>query len=170
MIIRQYGFHQELIIHASGWKRQSVKKKTFGSRQLGCLHNYSQSGSVQQPIAHSTTVTNVEYAWRSGHYFNSKTICYVYEFHYQDWTDTGRRLKKTSKLRVTGLCEGNSPVASEFLAQRASNAENVSIWWRHHHGWPSTQPGTCTQPCPGRTASTAVCIYVAGLCASCPAV
>ena len=53
------------------------------------------------------------------------------------------------------------------------------------HGWPSTQPGTCTQPCPivhtavpplftqpcpGRTMSTAVCIYVAGLCASCPAV
>ena len=29
-------------------------------------------------------------------------------------------------------CEGNSPVTGEFLAQRASNAENVSIWWRHH--------------------------------------
>ena len=42
------------------------------------------------------------------------------------------RSKKTSKLRVTGLCEGNSPVTGEFLAQRASNAENVSIWWRHH--------------------------------------
>ena len=32
-----------------------------------------------------------------------------------------RRSKKTPKLRVTGLC-----------AQMASNAENVSIWWRHH--------------------------------------
>ena len=32
------------------------------------------------------------------------------------------RSKKTSKLRVTG----------EFPAQSASNAENVSIWWRHH--------------------------------------
>ena len=40
--------------------------------------------------------------------------------------------KKTSKLRVTGLCVGNSPVTGEFPAQRASNAENVSIWWRHH--------------------------------------
>ena len=39
--------------------------------------------------------------------------------------------KKTSKLRVTGLCEGNSSVTGEFPAQRASNAENVSIWWRH---------------------------------------
>ena len=44
----------------------------------------------------------------------------------------GRRSKKTSKLRVTGLCEGNSPVTGEFPAQMASNAENVSIWWRHH--------------------------------------
>ena len=43
-----------------------------------------------------------------------------------------RRAKKTSKLRVTGLCEGNSPVTGEFPTQRASNAETVSIWWRHH--------------------------------------
>ena len=43
-----------------------------------------------------------------------------------------RRSKKTSKLRVTSLCEGNSPVTDEFPSQRASNAENVSIWWRHH--------------------------------------
>ena len=42
------------------------------------------------------------------------------------------RSKKTAKLRVTGLCEGNSPVTGEFSSQRASNAENVSIWWRHH--------------------------------------
>ena len=42
------------------------------------------------------------------------------------------RLKKPSKLRVIGLCEGNSPVTGEFPAQRTSNAENVSIWWRHH--------------------------------------
>ena len=41
------------------------------------------------------------------------------------------RSKKTSKLRVTGLCEGNSPVTGEFPAQRASNAENISIRWRH---------------------------------------
>ena len=43
-----------------------------------------------------------------------------------------RRSKKTSKLCVTGLCEGNSPVTGEFPAQRASNTENVSIWWPHH--------------------------------------
>ena len=42
------------------------------------------------------------------------------------------RSNKTSKLRVTGLCVGNSPVTREFAAQKASNAENASIWWRHH--------------------------------------
>ena len=41
-----------------------------------------------------------------------------------------RRSKETPKL--TGLCEGDSPVTDEFPAQRASNAENVPIWWRHH--------------------------------------
>ena len=43
-----------------------------------------------------------------------------------------RRSKKTTKLRVTDLCNENSPVTGEFPAQRASNAENVSIWWRQH--------------------------------------
>ena len=35
-------------------------------------------------------------------------------------------------LRVTSPCAGKSPVTAEFPAQKASNAENVSIWWRHH--------------------------------------
>ena len=43
-----------------------------------------------------------------------------------------RRSKKISKLRVTGLFEGNTTVTGEFPTQRASNAENVSTWWRHH--------------------------------------
>ena len=38
-----------------------------------------------------------------------------------------RRSKKTSKLRVTGLCAGNSPVTVEFPVHRASNSENVSF-------------------------------------------
>ena len=43
-----------------------------------------------------------------------------------------RRSKKTSKLRVTSLCEGNIAGTGEFPAQMTSNMENVSIWWRHH--------------------------------------
>ena len=44
------------------------------------------------------------------------------------------RSKKISKLYATGRCEGNPPVTGGFPSQRASNAENVSIWWRHHVG------------------------------------
>ena len=51
-----------------------------------------------------------------------------------------RRSNKTSKLRVTDLFAGNSPVTGEFPAQMASNAENVSIWWRQYVNavWVST--------------------------------
>ena len=69
-----------------------------------------------------------------------------------------RRSKKTSKLHVTGLCEGNAfsallalcegnpPEASGFPPQRASNAKIVSIWWRHHVFW--TYPFSRTTPLP----------------------
>ena len=40
--------------------------------------------------------------------------------------------KKTSRLCVTGLCEGTPPVTGGFPSQRASNVENVSIQWHHH--------------------------------------
>ena len=47
-----------------------------------------------------------------------------------------RRSRKTSKLRVTGLCAGNSPWTSEFPAQRASYAEKcfhlMTSSWRVH--------------------------------------
>ena len=43
-----------------------------------------------------------------------------------------RRPRETPKLRVTDFGEENSPMTGEFPSQRASNAKNVSIWWRHH--------------------------------------
>ena len=49
----------------------------------------------------------------------------------------GHRSKKTSKLRVTGLRAGNSPGTGEF----PSNADDGSIWWRHHiiYAWQSRE-------------------------------
>ena len=43
-----------------------------------------------------------------------------------------RRSRKIPKLCLTGLCEGNPPVIGGFPPQTANNAENGSIWWRHH--------------------------------------
>ena len=38
--------------------------------------------------------------------------------------------KQQSKLRVTGLC-----VRYRLPSQMASNAENISLWWRHNGWW-----------------------------------
>ena len=56
-----------------------------------------------------------------------------------------RRSKKTSKIRVTGLCEGNAPVTGEFPAQRTSNAVNIAVWWRHHAWELRISQGLCTR-------------------------
>ena len=51
-----------------------------------------------------------------------------------------RRSKKKIKAPRHWPLRGNSPETGEFPAQMASNAENVSNWWRHHepcyHCWP----------------------------------
>ena len=44
---------------------------------------------------------------------------------------SGADQRKHQTPRHWPLC-GNSPVTGEFPAQKASNAKNVSIWWRHH--------------------------------------
>ena len=61
---------------------------------------------------------------------------------------SGTDKKNPLKLRVTGLCAGNSPVTGEFPAQMASDAENASIWWRHHQSWPVSK-GVNTQAVKG---------------------
>ena len=55
--------------------------------------------------------------------------------------------KKTSKLRVTALCEGNSPETVEVPTQRASNAESISIWLRHHVHYVYHSVGTTMRLC-----------------------
>ena len=93
------------------------------------------------------TVNVITYPWS----ILPMSLGLFYSLHYSDECDSNHqpqdcllnrlfrhRSKKTSKLRVTGLCEGNSPVIGEFPTQRTSNAENVSIWWRHHGSYISS--------------------------------
>ena len=42
---------------------------------------------------------------------------------------------------------GLAPVTGEFPAQRASNAEKVSIWWRHHEPHDTLLNRVSTQLC-----------------------
>ena len=46
--------------------------------------------------------------------------------------DSGADQRKHQSSASLDMCAGNSPVAGEFPAHMASNAENVSIWLRHH--------------------------------------
>ena len=75
----------------------------------------------------------------------------------------GCRSKKTSQLRITGLCARNSPGTGEFPAQMASNAEKFFIWWRHHVMFTLQQCSECKR-ISYRCMSTASCLdtqYVA---------
>ena len=49
-------------------------------------------------------------------------------FNYLLWSTS----KKHRSSGLLALCEGNSPVTGDFPAQKASDAEKGSIWWRHH--------------------------------------
>ena len=72
--------------------------------------------------------TNISLQWRH----NERGGVSNHQLHWSLNRLFRRRSKKTSKLSVTGFCEGNALMTGEFPAQRASNTENVSIWWRHH--------------------------------------
>ena len=100
---------------------ENVVKKMLISRV-----NYNTSNFTSQPIHYGDRRHNE----RDGVSNHRRLDCLLNRL-------LRRRLKKTLKLRVTGLCEGNSPVTGEFHTQRASNAENVSIWWGLHDVLPS---------------------------------
>ena len=61
------------------------------------------------------------------------------------------RSNKTSKLSVPSLYEGNPPVTRRLPSHWASNAVNVSIWWRHHESsYYFTHWGRVTHICVGK--------------------
>ena len=130
---------------SASWHLKSPTARLFFSNVSSTLHQWNSVKFVSSPKLNinGPFVRRIElwlvskintWFWRS-HYndvimgaiasqITSLTI--VYSIVY-----SRRRPKKTSKLRVTGLCARNSPGTSKFPAQRVSNAENVSIWWRH---------------------------------------
>ena len=93
-------------------------------------------GSVMQTKSHLSKLLHMQ----DTHILNTlMTFCYHYNndsvsnYRHLDYLLNrlfGRWSRKTSKLRVTGLCKRNSPVTGDYSAQRFSNTENVSIWKR----------------------------------------
>ena len=146
----------------------STRAGIFGVRISSCVTVYSNGLSNAmlhedlQPVIRITHQFSRPYRWRTQGHRNSylQSVSMVGKtFVTLRWRHNGRdsvsnhqphncllnrlfgcRSKKISKLRVTG----------HTASQMASNAENVSIWWRHHedvvtwkrvpHCWPI--PGT----------------------------
>ena len=87
--------------------------------------------------------------WHIGEWYLWQTCSEDFSFHYSDVTMGALALKSSASRLFTQPfiqtkieenikaprhwpCAGNSPGTGEFPAQMASNAENTSIWWRHH--------------------------------------
>ena len=78
------------------------------------------------------------------HIWRDHALIYHYSHNERDGDSNHRRLdcllnrlfirrpRKTSKPRVTGLCEGNSPVTGEFPAPRPVThlQEHIRTWWK----------------------------------------
>ena len=104
------------------------------------------------PVPYLIITKILPYSVYSALVCSARTWCassHIFIFHYSDvimsamvYQITGVSIvystvcsgadQRNIKLRVTGLCERNLPVTGECPAQKASNAENDSIWWRHH--------------------------------------
>ena len=85
------------------------------------IHGVAWDGSIPGALVHYSDIIMGTMASQI------TSLAIVYSTIY-----SGADQRKKSKLRVTGLCVGNSSGIGEFPAQMASNTENVSIWWRHH--------------------------------------
>ena len=95
------------------WNIQKIRKKWWGA--VGCRGVWGGLGNTL--------------LWRHNERDGVSNHQPHHCLHYRLFVRTSQ---KTPKLCITGLCVGNSPVTGEFPAQMASNAENASIWWRHH--------------------------------------
>ena len=120
-------------IHDMGWQQNSIsancENKGFVCLLLITLILRRYTGFFFMALWSFPSVTLAPLLWRhNGHDGVSNHQPCDCLLNRLFW----RRSKKTSKLRATGHCAGNSPVTGEFPAQMDNYAENFSIWWRHH--------------------------------------
>ena len=108
---------------------------------------------VDSPHKRSATPTSfhaLTSSWRwQGHYRWQPNSTSLTRKHYNDvimgtmasqitsltivcWTVYSGADQRIHQSSASLAFVGKSPVTGEFLAQMASNAENVSIWWRHY--------------------------------------
>ena len=136
------------LVFVRGIHRDRWIPRTNGQIRGKCFHLMTSSCEIYSPPGHTSILILVRHQAITR---PPLTYCIINLMHYSNVimsamvsqitgvsvvTSTGfffmRSSKKTSKLRVTGLCEGNPPMARGFPSQRTSKVENVPTWWRHH--------------------------------------
>ena len=119
-------YQQDIIrpIFLRNWLRIRINSDCDGCRYQIDVYAWDYMGLVSGCMASVTPLQQRDNE-RNGVSNHRRLDCYLNRLF-------RRRPTKTSMFCVTGRCQGNSPVTGEFPAHRTSNAENVSIWWRHH--------------------------------------
>ena len=115
---------------------------TYGTCTFICIYNIIILSTKAQEFDASINANNLFLSWIYFIVFHVESL--QWRHNGVDGVSNHRRLdclfnrllrcrsNKTSKLCVTGFCQGNPPVTGGLPSQRASDAENVSIWWRRH--------------------------------------
>ena len=129
------------------WAVQLTSNISWGeSRDLYKLYPYAQVYTWEYRMETHTNTFSAScnphpIDWHCWHYIGVimsamasqiTSVSIVYSTVCSGTDQRKQRSSPSTKLRITGLCEGNSPVTGETPVQWVSNAENVSIWLRHH--------------------------------------
>ena len=114
------------------------------TKPMICKASHLRCVSIADTVSH--------FSYRAFHLASStgNTVLYPVKFIQLHYNDVIMSMMASQITSLTTVCSslysdadqrkhqssaslvGNSPVAREFPAQMVSNAENVSIWWRHH--------------------------------------
>ena len=116
--LSRYNATKILAIHAyspSQYPIRGVAHPSQWGRDMGCLFAHYSDVIINTMASQITNVSII-----------CSIVC------------SGADQRKHQSSALLALCEGNPPpVTTGFPSQRASNAENVSAWWRHREfkGW-----------------------------------
>ena len=129
-----------LVQDCSNSSALAVELLQFCTKPSKCNRNFIVNLRVIFCEVYNVTLSNIDKSHKT-----SKTLQWRHNGRDSAWNHQPhewllnrlfrRRSKKTSKLYIADLGAGNSPETGEFPTQMASNAKNVSIWWRHHEQW-----------------------------------
>ena len=149
----------ECIIGRYSYSYSSTSTRTCTHVIIKCLYSYSDSDMLQvlvfvlvNPVLTPALLNHYNDAIMGAIVSQITSLTIVFSTVYSE------QIKENIKApRHWPLC-GEFTGISEFPAQRASNGENVSIWWRHHVIIYPSLPGQCRSArCPWKRPSRLTC-------------